>query len=71
MLEKYKSSNEILYIHAKDLKDRIMQIRKSGLEKEGEYSPENLAFKYLRNEKYIEKLKNIVDTSFSEMYSLN
>lgn len=70
VLEKYKTSPEMLYIYAKDLKDKIMQMRKSGLEKEGEYSPENLAFKYLRNEKYIEKLKNLVDSSFSEMYTL-
>lgn len=70
ILEKNKKNPNTVYVYAKDLKDKIMRMRKSGLEREGEYSPENLAFKYLRNEKYIEKLKNIVDSSFSEMYSL-
>jgi hypothetical protein len=70
ILEKNKKNPDTVYVYAKDLKDKIMQMRKSGLEKEGEYSPENLAFKYLRNEKYIEKLKDIVNSSFSEMYSL-
>jgi len=41
------------------LYDYIKNMRKSGLEKEGEYSIENLVFKELRNSKYIEKLVNL------------
>jgi predicted nucleotidyltransferase len=40
------------------LKDKINQLRQSGLDKDGEYSIENLAFKHLRNTGYLEKLAN-------------
>jgi GNAT superfamily N-acetyltransferase/predicted nucleotidyltransferase len=38
------------------LKDKIRLMRKSGLEKAGEFSTENLAFKTLRNNGYLERL---------------
>ena len=38
--------------------DKIKHMRRSGLDKHGEFSVENLAFKILRNEGYIEKLHN-------------
>jgi hypothetical protein len=38
------------------LKDKLKEFRKSGLEKGGEYSYENLTFKLLRRNGYIEKL---------------
>jgi hypothetical protein len=40
----------------KKLVQHLKNLRKTGLEKEGEYSIENLAFKELRNSGYIEKL---------------
>jgi hypothetical protein len=40
----------------KKLAQHLKNLRKTGLEKEGEYSIENLAFKELRNSGYIEKL---------------
>lgn len=52
-----------------DIKDQIKQLRQSGLEKGGEYSCENLAFKVVRNNGYLDKLdsyvKNIDDASLS------
>lgn len=54
-VEKIKDVNDFLS-KSKTLKDRIKKMRKSGLEKGGEFSIENLAFKYLRNEGYIERL---------------
>jgi predicted nucleotidyltransferase len=42
------------------LKEKLKDYRKSGLEKEGEYSYENLVFKYLRRSKLIEKLYNTI-----------
>ena len=33
-------------------------------------SIENLTFKYLRNNGYIEKLKNIIESSFDKIYSI-
>ena len=60
----------MLYLYAKDLKDQIMNMRQNGLEKGGELSIENLAFKYLRNNGYIEKLKDTISNSFDKIYSI-
>jgi hypothetical protein len=40
------------------LKDKIKTMRKSGLQSVGEWSVENLAFKTLRNDGYLEKLSD-------------
>lgn len=40
----------------KKIQDKIKNMRKSGLERAGEFSIENLVFKILRNSGYIEKL---------------
>lgn len=42
-----------------DVKTKLKQFRQSGLEKGGEYSYENLTFKLLRRNGYIEKLMGI------------
>jgi hypothetical protein len=42
----------------KHVMDKIKHMRRAGLDKNGEFSVENLAFKILRNEGYIEKLYN-------------
>jgi len=51
------------------IKDRIKRMRKAGLEKGGEYSVENLVFKTLRGNGYLEKLTSekasIVDKDLS------
>ena len=51
------------------VKDKIKKFRTSGLEKGGEYSYENLVFKFLRRNGYIQKLfdnKNeLIDKSLS------
>lgn len=41
-----------------ELLDRIARMRKSGIEVGGEYSVENLTFKALRNNGYIDKIRN-------------
>jgi hypothetical protein len=50
-------------------KDKIKKYRTCGLEKGGEYSPENLVFKILRRNGYIEKLytkgNEIIDKKLS------
>ena len=52
-----------------DIKDRIKKLRSAGLQKGGEFSIENLAFKALRNLGYIEKLtdymKHLADRDLS------
>ena len=62
------SDEEILKVIDK-IKDKLKKFRKCGLEKGGEFSYENLAFKFLRRTGYIKKLfdlKNkVIDLSLS------
>lgn len=53
-IEDAKSENNVETL--KRLKDKLKKYRQSGLNKEGEFSYENLVFKYLRRSRYIEKL---------------
>jgi len=55
---------------AKVVKDRIKKMRQSGLYKEGEYSPENLTFKILRNSGYLDKLSKLKNDSFDRKLSV-
>lgn len=52
------------------LKDKIKDMRQSGLETAGEYSIENLVFKILRNQGYIEKLLNAINHNYDKDLSL-
>ena len=54
----------------KTLKDRLKKFRQSGLDGDGEYSYENLAFKLLRRNGYIEKLLNIQTTNTDKKLSI-
>ena len=56
---------------ASSLVSKIKKFRKSGLEEKGEYSNENLAFKLLRNNEYIDELYKIRDDSYDRMLSLD
>jgi predicted nucleotidyltransferase len=55
--------------YVKNLKDKIKKFRSSGLKEGGEYSYENLTFKYLRRNGYLDKLfnfeKQLVDKELS------
>lgn len=53
-IEDAKSSGNVENL--KKLKDKLKDYRQSGLNKEGEFSYENLVFKYLRRSGYIGKL---------------
>ena len=53
----------------KVLKDKIMKARKEGLSETGEFSIENLVFKNLRNEGWIERLIDAGSNSYSGIYS--
>ena len=61
-----KSINQI-----KKLKERIKNFRQSGLDKNGEYSLENLAFKDLRNTGYLDKLSQLSNSLVDKQLSLN
>ena len=54
---------------AKNLKKRIMKMRKDGLSSKGEFSVENLAFKNLRDSEYIGKLNDIIIRSYDHMFN--
>lgn len=51
--------------------DKIAQMRKSGLDKNGEYSTENLAFKVLRSSGYLDKIKEYYKTIQDQELSLS
>jgi hypothetical protein len=55
---------------ALDLRDKLKKFRKSGLEAGGEYSYENLTFKLLRRNGYIEKLMNLRNSISNKKLSL-
>ena len=64
--EDYKQS----YEYAGKIKDKIAKMRQSGLETDGIYSPENLAFKLLRNHGYLEKLSSLRIRSYDKLMSV-
>lgn len=53
------------------LKDKIKKMRQSGLENEGEFSSENLAFKVLRNTGYMGKLIDLKNDFLTQTLSMN
>lgn len=50
--------------------DKIKKLRKSGLEREGEFSYENIVFKVLRRSGYIDKLIEIKNKSYDILNSM-
>lgn len=63
----YESANKL----ARKIMKKIKKFRQAGLEEEGEYSNENLVFKYLRNNKVIKSLIDIRNHSYDKMMSVN
>ena len=63
--ELQKTKNELL-----ETKEKLKKYRSSGLKKEGEYSYENLVFKYLRRSDYLEKLFNLENNLLDKELSL-
>lgn len=62
-------TEEEIYNHAQKLKKKIMDMRKEGLAREGEFSVENLVFKKLRNEGYIEKIIELISKAYTNIYN--
>ena len=58
-----------LYEHSEKLKSKIMKMRKEGLAERGEFSVENLVFKKLRNEGYIQNLIDLISRSYEKIYN--
>jgi len=59
------------YVSSQLMKEKIRKLRKCGLETPaGAYSPENLAFKVLRRNGYLEKLGDLRDNSYDRLMSV-
>ena len=65
--QEYDMANDL----AKRVQKKIRNYRKCGLKKVGEYSIENLAFKLLRKNGFIDKLYDIRTKSYDKLMSLN
>ena len=69
-LETNQNKNDFLRKHDQ-LKNRIKKLRQSGLDKSGEFSSENLAFKVLRNTGYLGKMVDMKNDYLTKELSLN
>ena len=65
--KKFKKSHDF----AEKMIDKLKNFRQSGLERDGEYSNENLVFKTLRNHEYIKTLYDIRTDSYDRLMSLD
>ena len=63
----YKEAHD----EAERMKERVRKFRQAGLERGGEYSVENLAFKLLRRNDYLKKLSSLKILSYDKMMSVN
>jgi hypothetical protein len=55
----------------KNLKEKIKKMRQTGLDREGEYSFENVAFKVLRRTMYLDKLSEIETKAYDKSLTLD
>lgn len=62
-------SEEEIYEHGVKLKSKIMKMRTEGLARAGEFSVENLVFKKLRNEGYIQKIIELISKAYTNIYN--
>ncbi len=69
--ETMESDPQTAYDYASKLKKKISNMRKAGLSREGIYSPENLAFKMLRNSDLLGRLSRIKINSYDKKMSLH
>jgi hypothetical protein len=58
-IDSLKETDPQIQQRIENIKKRLRHLRQTGLEAEGEYSIENMAYKYLRNKGYLERLKRL------------
>ncbi len=63
-------NNEDFIDRYNNLKDKIKKYRQTGLDKNGEYSTENLVFKILRNTGYLKKMVDLKNLYLTKELSL-
>ena len=61
---------EEAFKHAEHLKEKIKRMRKCGLEKGGIFSVENITFKVLRRNGYLERLFELLGSSYDKIMTL-
>jgi hypothetical protein len=66
----YKEKYSEAHMFGKKVKQKIKKFRKCGLERGGQFAPENIAFKVLRRNGYLGKLSDTVSNSYDRMMSL-
>ena len=66
-----KKKYKIAYKYSEKLKEKLRKLRSAGLEQDGVYSIENLSFKVLRNNGYLEKLSTLKNLSYDNMMSID
>tara|TARA_S200000501_G_scaffold378945_1_gene445265 strand:- start:1265 stop:2080 length:816 start_codon:yes stop_codon:yes gene_type:complete len=72
LFELFKDENfKEAYEYADKVKTKIARMRRLGLSDQGIFSPENLAFKMLRNAGYLEKLSALKIEAYDRMMSLS
>ena len=67
----HEEPSEELLEDIEALKKRIRDMRQAALAKGGEFAPENLAFKVLRNNGYLEKLSQLNKTAQETLLSVD
>lgn len=67
----YKQKYEDAHQFAIKIKQKIKKFRQCGLERAGQYSSENLAFKVLRRNGYLGHLSDLVSNSYDRMMSMS
>lgn len=55
----------------KSILDRIYNMRQAGLDKKGEFSEENIVFKILRAQGYLDKLKAAIDVVYDKDHTID
>lgn len=66
----YKEKYAEAHRFGEKIKRKIKKFRKCGLERGGQFAPENIAFKVLRRNGYLGKLSDVVTNSYDRMMSL-
>jgi hypothetical protein len=60
--------SEVILTKLKKLWKKIKDSRQAGLQKDGEYSVENLVFKLLRRNGYVERLLDVKKKAYDKQY---
>lgn len=69
-IEDMTATNRCNPVHAQEMMEKLRKYRKAGLAKGGEFSVENLVFKFLRSNGYLQKLSDCKRKGFDDSLSI-